>query len=264
MARLSSYRRRSYRRPARSGWRRKGRASSTGWRPRKGKSRVPALRVPRSLQFSTDYFSFPVTQTLNRVNIVNLMQPNLWVQNFTSTADDSMKGPKTWIKNLGLDMTFRSTAAIQGGNASAFPVSVTVFLASLTSIGRMQYTWNFAVPSSSLVRGAHYSSHQDATLGNRQFGYMLNKDIFNIKKVWRFNLLNAGSGANGVSNQKRIFCKHHIGKWLVNPDGQWQSLSDDLLRSDQILWLITFVDSDTTQQTTVAEVNGMFSCKTPR
>lgn len=201
---------------------RKGRASKVV-RMAKGKvSNVQALAkavssLKRSMRTQHQYLNYSQGSSAlaltGDVQILNLSAYSAWNPLFGTTANDATDN-RAVHSSFGLDMYFNCANEIDR-------IGFTVFLVSLKdSIGSAFTASSGAL---SLVNGDHYAMINGQAL--------LNKKVFTIHKTKRFELSNNGTALTAPSAQtqfgtdRRFYWKCRVNKMIINPTGDWKSMS---------------------------------------
>lgn len=172
----------------------------------------------------------------SRVNVssnytaFNLCNYNGMSPIFGADADDD-NNQMIQHKSFGLDTYFSLENSI---NNEEDTISFTVFIVSLKdSIGS---AFNPSTGGLSLTDGIHYASTNGLTL--------VNKKLFKIHHVRRFNLTNHGTALSQPSAQtqfgtdRRLYFKVNPNNVIQNPSGDWKDLSSAVDPSKQFYMLV--------------------------
>lgn len=215
---------------------------------RKGRSKVGAMakgkttqvqtlakavsRIQRTLRTQPEYLNYSQSDVFNVAgdcSVVNMCNYYTMQDCFGSSANDAANN-KIIHKSMGIDCYLALENTLNEPDTTQF----TIFLVSLRdSIG------STFVPSSgalSLSSGLHYVIRGGLVL--------VNKKIFKIHKTKRVVLTNHGTSLANPSAQSqggtdaRFYWKLQANNTIINPTGDWKSMSSAQDPSKQVYMLI--------------------------
>lgn len=233
----------------RAGARRRGARSTvrSGYKPKSqaAKNRASIVKLGRQLDMKTqyNYYSFKlIDQALNNAPyIIPVMNVNGWTQTFDVTASTTDKQlPQIVLKNIGFD--FLITVDPLATKAESF----TVFYVGLTKAGHAFF--------GGTVKNADMAAGQTHSQTGADLNVMLNKQLFNIKKVMRFSLCaknyNEQINYNPAEQKKRVYHKESFNNTIKDTVSGWTSAADvNMPYYQKRYWLIfrNNLDNEVTQ-----------------
>jgi hypothetical protein len=175
------------------------------------------------MQTQTNYYSHKLINTTMTGNpfVITCMDCSSWTQTFDVTASTNDRQlPAVALKSIGFDMLIDTST-------SKLPNSFTVFYVGLTKGGHAFF--GGSVETGTMVPNQTHS-HTGSDLN-----VMLNKDLFNIKKVMRFSL-GAQTFATDLANRphvtnlddskKRIYYTEKFNTTIKDTVSGWTACSD--------------------------------------
>lgn len=221
-------------------------------------------RINRRVKDNTKWcqFQYPLNAlvggaTAPTYGVWNLINPVVWTPIFQSRTDQSVTASKFRGRSIGIEMMCQ-LSALTTGNPSPDPVTCTIFLCSLRKEVAKQFV-DATNNGTDLEEGVHYTKANMGTLQGEGM-VMMNKGIFNIRKIKRFMIGGATNfflndeaehlqaTTNLGDNNRRIYWKLPY-RNLIKDDGPdtttatvsgWKTLSLDEVEPHDQLYVFMF------------------------
>lgn len=213
-------------------------------------------RIQRSMRTQCEYLNYSQSDVFNVVgdcSVINFSNFYTMTDCFGSTANDAAQN-KIIHKSVGIDCYLTLENTLNEPDTTQF----TIFLVSLKDV--IGSSFNPSTGNLAISNGLHYVVRGGLVL--------LNKKCFKIHKTKRVVLSNHGTALSGPSAQTqagtdtRFYWKARPNATIVNPYGDWKSLTSAQDSSKQLYMLVFNDNSSADLQSPKFQFNAVHTFKT--